>query len=192
MNVTSGNTTSSTVAIPVGSLAVTVTVAGSPVGGAAVTVTLSRRIQRHGHDRELRPIARDRHAHEHPGRLGLLDLRHEQRRNRDDDRGRRDLRDTTAATVVIPTGSIAVTVKNQSGTSLNGASLTLTGPGSYSATGSTGSGSTYTFPNVPINATGYTVTATLGAGTGSTPGVVVSATSPEAATVTIKTDRSGT
>ncbi len=78
-------------------------------------------------------------------------------------------------------------MKNQSGTSLTGASLTLTGPGSYSATGSTGSGNTYTFPNVPINATGYTVTGTLGAGTGSTPGVVVSSTSPKAATVTINT-----
>ena len=93
-----------------------------------------------------------------------------------------------STTVTISTGSIAVTVKNQSNGTLNGASLTLTGPNSYSATGSTGSGNTYTFPNVPIGASGYTVTANVGAGSGSKSGIVVSVPSPaKAATVNVNT-----
>jgi Carboxypeptidase regulatory-like domain len=186
VNVTSGNTTSSTVAIPVGSLAVTATVAGSPVGGAAVTVTYPGGFSATGTTVNSGPSLGTVTLTNIPAGSGYS-ISATSNGATGTTTGAVTSGSTTAATVVIPTGSIVVTVKNQSGTSLNGASLTLTGPGSYSATGSTGSGSTYTFPNVPINATGYTVTGTLGAGTGSTPGVVVSSTSPKAATVTINT-----
>ncbi len=99
---------------------------------------------------------------------------------------------TTNVTLTISTGSILVTVKNQSGTALAGASpgsaLTLTGPNSFSETGTTGSGSTYTFPNVPVGAAAYSIAASYGAGSGTAAGVVVSVTSPAtAATVTIQT-----
>ncbi len=94
----------------------------------------------------------------------------------------------TPATVTIQTGSIAVTVKNQGGSALNGASLTLTGPGSFSATGSTGSGNTFTFPNVPVGTGAYSVAATVGAGSGSAAGIVVAAATPATpATVTVQT-----
>ena len=95
----------------------------------------------------------------------------------------------TPAVVTIQTGSIAVTVKDQTGFALKGASLTLTGPGSYSAAGSTGAGNTYTFSNVPVGASGYSVGATVGAGSG-TATVTVSATSP--ATPAAVTIQSGT
>ncbi len=169
VNVTSGNTTSSAVAIPVGSLAVTATVAGSPVGSAAVTVSYPGGFSATGTTANSGPSLGTVTLTNIPAGSGYSISATSNGATGTTTGVAVTSGSTTAATVVIPTGSIAVTVKNQSGTLLNGASLTLTGPGSYSATGSTGSGSTYTFPNVPINATGYIVTATLGAGSGSTP-----------------------
>ena len=84
----------------------------------------------------------------------------------------------TPAVVTIQTGSIAVTVKDQNGVALTAAALTLTGPGGYSATGSTGAGNTYTFPNVPVGAGGYSLAAVVSAGTGTAAGIIVSSTTP--------------
>jgi hypothetical protein len=183
-SVTAGSTTSATVVIPIGSIAATVTLAGSNVSGATVTVT-NTGFSTSGTTSASGTVT----LANIPAGTGYTVTATTSGSGTGTTTGVAVTSgNTTATTVTLPTGSIVVTVKNQGGTSLTGTSLTLAGPGSYSATGSTGSGSTYTFPTVPISATGYTVTATLGAGGGSTTGVIVSAPTPaKAATVTIQT-----
>ena len=93
---------------------------------------------------------------------------------------------TTSVTVTLPIGSIAVTVKNQLGTGLQGASLTLSGPNSFTASGTTGAGGTLTFANVPVGS-GYSVAATDGAGSGSAASISVSSGSTTPASITLQT-----
>ena len=190
--VTSGNTTSTTVPIPVGSLAVTVTLAGTKVGGATVTVTNTGGFSVSGTTATSGAGLGTVTLPNIPAGTGYTVTATNGGGNGTTTAVAVTAGTTTPASVALPTGSVAVTVKNQSSTALNGASLTLTGPGSFSASGSTGSGSTYTFTNVPISASGYTVAGTLGAGSGTTSGVIVSSASPATpAAVTIQTqDRS--
>jgi Carboxypeptidase regulatory-like domain len=92
---------------------------------------------------------------------------------------------TTNVTVTIPTGTIQVTVKDQGGTGLQNASLTLSGPNSFTASGTTVSGGTFSFTNVPQGA-GYSIAATDGAGSGSAASISVTS-SPTPASITIQT-----
>jgi hypothetical protein len=71
---------------------------------------------------------------------------------------------TATATLAISLGSIKATVKNQSGTALSGVTVTLSGPNSYSDSGTTDGSGNYTFSNVPAGS-GYTVKATYGTAT---------------------------
>lgn len=82
---------------------------------------------------------------------------------------------TTNVTLTMPANSVQVNVKNQSSTGLKNATVTLTGPNSYSSTQVTPSSGTVTFTNVPAGASAYSVVATLGAGTATAPSVIVNA-----------------
>ncbi len=90
---------------------------------------------------------------------------------------------TTNVNVTIPTGSIAVTVQ-QNGTGLSGATVTLTGPASYSAVGTTNASGVYTFTNVPAGS-GYTVSTSSAAATVQQTGVNVTSGSTTSLTLTI-------
>jgi Carboxypeptidase regulatory-like domain len=184
LSVTAGNTTSTTITIPTGSLNVTVQAGGVAAPGASLTLSGPGSYSATGTADASGTFS----FTDVPAGAGYTVAATYGAGSASNATLTVPSSSTASTTVTISSGSIAVTVKNSGGTALNGATLALTGPGSYSANGSTGSGNTYTFTNVPIGASGYTVTATLGAGTGSTSGVVVSAPSPaKAATVTIST-----
>jgi hypothetical protein len=88
---------------------------------------------------------------------------------------------TTAVPLTIATGTVTVTTKNQTPANLSGVSLTLNGPNSFSATGSSSAG-TYSFLNVP-SGSGYTVSYAYGAATGTS----ASQTAPTTVALTINT-----
>jgi hypothetical protein len=79
---------------------------------------------------------------------------------------------TTNVTLGVPAGSVAVTVK-AGATPIPNASLTLTGPNGFSATGTSDGSGTFTFTNVGTGG-GYSVLATDGAATASQGSISVS------------------
>ncbi|HEY4349273.1 MAG TPA: carboxypeptidase-like regulatory domain-containing protein [Gaiellaceae bacterium] len=93
---------------------------------------------------------------------------------------------TTNLNVTVATGSILVTVKNQSNTSLQGAALSLAGSNGYSAVGTTTASGTYTFTMIPVGS-GYTVTATLGGGTVTSGSATVTSGSTTNVSITLPT-----
>src|SRR4029077_4120325 len=80
---------------------------------------------------------------------------------------------TTNVNLTINTGTLKVTVKNQSAIVLQGVAVTLNGSGGFTASGTTNSSGVVQFNTVPAGG-GYTATATYGAGSATASGQTVS------------------